>query len=76
VNPAYALGRVVAIGEKYSAKTLVELDGSFKFEGLQPDKYRIFVESSDGLCVNSQEYVPSKEVVVEEGKNVEGVEIP
>ena len=67
-----------AMGEKSFATAYSEPDGSFKFSGLVPGKYKIFEKrfTFDFLCVNGKDYFSVKEVTVEEGKTVEGVEIP
>jgi hypothetical protein len=67
-----------AMGEKSFATAYSEPDGSFRFTGLPPGKYKIFERrfTFDFLCVNGKDYFSVKEVTVEEGKNLEGVEIP
>jgi hypothetical protein len=81
VDPAVQSTRpkvLFAMGEKTFATAYAELDGSFKFSGLVPGKYKIFERrfTFDFLCINAKDYFPIKEITVEEGKTVEGVEIP
>lgn len=67
-----------AMGEKSFATAYSEPDGSFKFSGLVPGKYKIFEKrfTFDFLCANTKDYLLIKEITVEEGKDVTGVEIP
>jgi hypothetical protein len=67
---------VVAISDTYKAEADIDFDGAFKFTAMPPGKYRIIVLSIEQMCLNRDDYIPVKEVKVEEGKNVEGVTIP
>jgi hypothetical protein len=75
MTPA-GIGIVLAIGERSFAFGYVFADGSFEIRGLMPGKYRLWPVSLDELCVNRADLMHFKEVTLEEGKNLEGVEIP
>ena len=70
------MGLVLAVGERSFALGFVFPDGSFEIYGLHPDKYRLMPVSLDEACTNRADIVHLKEVTVEEGKDLEGVEIP
>ena len=67
---------VVAVSDTYRAEGLINDDGSFELAQVPPGRYRIVVLSLEQMCLNRNDFVPVKEVTVEEGKNVEGVTIP
>jgi len=67
---------VIALNDVYKAEADINDDGSFEFTAMPPGKYRIIVLSIEQMCLNRDEYIPVKEVTVEEGRDLEGVTIP
>jgi hypothetical protein len=69
-------GMVFIAGPQCFTAVRIMPDGSFKAGGLQPGKYRIYTLCDDAMCCNADDYVPEKEIVIEEGKDLEGLTIP
>jgi hypothetical protein len=76
VYTTWVIHEVFAVGEKYCAWAPIMPDGTFKFANLQPDTYRLCTYSIDEICLNRKTPPLVKTVTVEEGKDLEGVEIP
>jgi hypothetical protein len=67
---------VVAVSDTYMAEVEIKEDGTFDITGLPPGKYHVWVMSIEQACLNRGDYVPVKEVTVEEGKKIESLTIP